>query len=75
METLQKLFAFMRKNGIKKASWDNKLTFYMSDNKPPQDADEFFERFADALQEPSDLDEKMRDQFGDRHDRPLWFHV
>lgn len=68
METLQRLFAFMRENGIKKACWDDKLIFFM-------DSKGDFDRMANAIQQPDDLADSMQEMFGDRHDRPLWFHV
>jgi hypothetical protein len=66
MKTLQELFAFMRKNGFKKACWDNQLKF------EPLISSEQMPKLIDEL---ATLDEHMDDQFGDRHDRPLWFYV
>ena len=60
METLQKLFAFMRTHGFHKARWDCKLTCVT----------EAGEEIID-----NDISERMHAMFGDRHDRPLWFHV
>lgn len=66
METLQELFAFMRTNGFNKASWDSQLTMHpaITSEQMPHIVEQLFK-----------LDDKMREQFGDRHDRPLWFHV
>lgn len=66
METLQKLFAFMRANGFNKASWDSQLTMY-----PAITA----EQMPNIVEQLFKLDDEMRTMFGDRPDRPLWFHV
>ena len=65
METLQRLFAFIRKQGCTKARWDDTLTGFIEED--------YFD-----LGECPELDRintEMMEKFGDRMNKPLWFHV
>jgi len=74
METLQELFAFMRKHSFKKASWDNELI--IEDDEGRWQLIDFEDRQEKAIvKQWNAVSERMLAKFGDRTSKPLWFHV